>query len=175
MKPVVIYYSFTGNNRQLARELQRRLGCDAVEITEARKRTRWTILLDLLFRRAPAVRWQARDLRQYGEAVLVAPVWAGRIATPLAAFVAQQKDVLPPCAFISLCSGVPGQAEKIAAHLLALTGRQPEAVSQLNLNERLPPQLRNRVRYTNAYRAGAQDMRAFEPEIDKFVRALQAA
>lgn len=175
MKPVVIYYSFTGNNRQLALELQRRLGCDVIEVSEAHGRTRFTILLDLLFRRAPALKWHPRDLRQYGAAVLVAPIWAGRVATPLAAFIAQQKDALPPFVFISLCSGVPAQADKIAAQLLAITGRKPQAVRQLNLNDRLPAQQRNRVRYTNAYRASAQDMRGFESEIDGFVRALQAA
>lgn len=174
MKPVVIYYSFTGNNRQLALELQRRLSCDGVEVTETRKRTRFTILLDLLFKRSPAVRWPARDLRQYDAAVLVAPIWAGGVATPMAAFVAHEKALLPPYAFISLCSGVPGQAEKIAAQLETLTGRKPKGVSQLNLNERLPPEHRNRVRYTNAYRAVPQDMRAFEREIDGFVRTLLA-
>jgi hypothetical protein len=56
-----------------------------------------------------------------------------------------------------------------------LTGRKPEAVSQLNLHDRLPPENRNRIRYTNAYRATAQDMRSFEKEIDGFVRMLQAA
>jgi hypothetical protein len=175
MKPVVIYYSFTGNNRQLAMELQHRLSCDGVEVTETRKRTRFTILLDLVFKRLPAVRWLSRNLRQYDEAVLVAPIWAGRIATPLAAFITQEKDMLPPYTFISLCSGVPGQSEKIAAQLQALAGRKPEAVSQLNLNERLLPEHRNRVRYTNAYRAGPQDIRAFESEIDGFVRTLLAS
>jgi hypothetical protein len=175
MKPVVIYYSFTGNNRRLAMELQRRLACDAVEVTDAHARNRFTILLDLVLNRKPAVRWLPHDLRQYDQAVLLAPVWAGRIATPLAAFIAREKDVLPPFAFISLCSGVPGQPEKIAAQLQTLTGRKPEAVSQLNLNDRLPPEHRNRVRYTNAYRATPQDMRSFEKEIERFVRTLQAA
>jgi hypothetical protein len=56
-----------------------------------------------------------------------------------------------------------------------LTGRKPEAVSQLNLHDRLPPENRNWIRYTNAYRATAQNMRSFEKEIDGFVRMLQAA
>jgi NAD(P)H-dependent FMN reductase len=173
MKPVVIYYSFTGNNKQLANELQRRLRCDDLEVKDVRKRTRLTILADTIFARKPAVRWPQRDLRQYDAAVLVAPIWAGRIAAPLKTFIAEQKDALPHFAFISLCSGVPGQPERIAAQLQSLTGRKADAVIQLNVNALLPPECKNRVRYTNAYRATAQDMRAFDKDLDGLMRTLR--
>lgn len=175
MKYVVIYYSHTGNNRNLALELQRRLDCDCVEVTEAGRRSRLTILLDVLLSRKPAINWERHDFGAYDKAVLVAPVWAGHIATPLAAFLAREKDRLPGFAFISLCSGVPGQPERIADELHRLTGRLPELVEQLNVNELLPPEHRNKVRYTSAYRAGAQDMAAFSAQVDHFLQELEPA
>lgn len=175
MNYVVIYYSFTGNNRLLASELQRRLGCDCVEVTEARKRSRMTILLDVLFARTPKIRWTRSDLGSYDQAILVAPVWAGRIAAPLAAFVARHKDELPPLSFLSLCSGVPGQPAHIGDELERLTGRAPEAVEQLDINGLLPPAHRNKVRYTSNYRCTGKDMHAFDAAIDNFLHRLAAA
>jgi hypothetical protein len=175
MNCVVIYYSFTGNNRQLALELQRRLGCDGVEVSEARPRSRMTILLDVLFGRKPSIRWTPCELAKYDKALLVAPVWAGHIAAPLAAFVAGHKAQLPPFAFLSLCSGVPGQPARIHDELRELTGRAPDAVEQLNVNELLPPEHRNKARYTSAYRLGAGEVRAFDAAIDSFLHALPPA
>lgn len=175
MKYVVIYYSFTGNNRLLAFELQRRLGCDCVEVFEPHPRSRMTILLDVLFDRAPRISWTPCALARYDRAVLVAPVWAGRVAAPLAAFVAQHRNVLPPFAFLSLCSGVPGQPARIHDQLRELTGRAPAIVDQLDVNQLLPAEHRNKVRYTSEYRAVADDMRAFDARIGEFLHALEAA
>lgn len=174
MNYVVIYYSFTGNNRLLALELQRRLGCDSVEVREAHHRSRMTILLDVLLDRKPRLEAGPVVLAHYDRAVLVAPVWAGRVATPLAAFVAQHRAELPDYAFLSLCSGVPGQPARIADELERITGRAPLAVDQLDVNELLPPEHKNKVRYTSAWRAGAQDMMAYGDAIDRFLQALPA-
>lgn len=173
MKYVVIYYSHTGNNKLLALELQRRLGCDCVEVREERKRSRTTILLDVLLDRKPAVTWHACDFSAYGKAVLVAPVWAGRIATPLAAFIAREKDNLPDFAFITLCQGLPGQPCQIAHELVHLTGRTPELVYQLGLNEVLPPAQRDKVRHMSAYRACERDLLVYDGEIEHFLRSLE--
>jgi len=175
MKTVVIYYSFTGNNRLLALELQRRLGGDCVEVFEARPRSRITILLDVLFDRKPGISWTPCELGNYEQAVLVAPVWAGHIAAPLAAFVARHKNALPPFAFLSLCSGVPGQPARIHDELRELTGRAPTLVDQLNVNELLPAEHRNQARYTSKYRAGADELHAFDARIAEFLHTLAPA
>lgn len=173
MKHVVIYYSQTGNNKQLARDLQKRLDCDCVEVREKRRRTRLTTLLDILLDRKPLVSWPGCDFTAYSKAVLVAPIWAGRIATPLASFIAREKDNLPDFAFISLCAGLRGQPCQIAHELMHLTGRTPELVEQLNVNDLLPPEHRNKVRYASAYRASACELLMYESEIEHFLRLLE--
>ncbi len=175
MKHVVIYYSYTGNNRLLALELQRRLGCDCVEVFEAKPRSRMTILLDVLFDRKPGISWTPCELGNYDKALLVAPVWAGHIAAPLAAFVARHKNTLPPFAFLSLCSGVPGQPARIHDELRELTGRAPDFVDQLDVNQLLPVEHRNKARYTSGDRADAAGLLAFDARIAQFLHALEPA
>ena len=51
MKTVIVYYSFSGNNESLAKELRLRFGCDIIKIIEQKRRTGFTILLDLIFNR----------------------------------------------------------------------------------------------------------------------------
>jgi hypothetical protein len=172
MKFVIIWYSHTGNNRVLALDLQRRLGAEAVELTEPRRRSRLTILLDVLLARAAPVSATPCDLRSFDRAILVAPVWAGRIATPLATFIRRRQAELPPFAFVSLCAGVPGQRERIAAELRSLSGQAPELVEQLDLTELLPPGYRDKPRYAASYRAGGSDLAVFELAIRRFVHTL---
>jgi flavodoxin len=53
MSTLIVCYSFSGNNRVLARFLQVRLGADLQEIEEVKPRTGFAILLDVLFKRSP--------------------------------------------------------------------------------------------------------------------------
>jgi hypothetical protein len=172
MKCVVIWYSHTGNNRLLALDLQRRLGCDAVEVREARRRSLLTILLDVLLARAAPVSWAPIDLRGFDRAILVGPVWAGRVATPLATFIAHSRAELPPFAFLSLCAHVPGQAERLAAELQRLAGRAPELVEQLGVGDLLPPGHKDKPRYALQYQASESDIGVFELAIRRFIQAL---
>jgi len=175
MKQVVIYYSFTGNNKLLALDLQRRLGCDCVQLSEVRKRSRLTILLDIAFDRAPVIRPSPCDLHEYDCAILVAPVWVGHIASPLVSFIHGQRADLPDFAFISLCSALPGQAEQISNELQELTGRMPLMVAQLNVNELLPAEHKNVAGYVSAYRVQEQDLHVFDADIKHFLCSLDPA
>jgi flavodoxin len=83
MQTLIIYYSFSGNNKFLAQALQKRLDCDLHTIVELKHRKSIDILFDLIFKRTPKIRKSNFDLRQYDRSILVAPIWAGKIATPL--------------------------------------------------------------------------------------------
>lgn len=172
MNTLVIYYSFTGNNEALANELRRRLGCDSLRVHELKKRTGLTIFLDLIFRRRPRISKPERDLKQYDRLVLAAPIWSGRIAMPLASFIALEKDNFREYAFISVCTGPDGQIEKIADELRWLTGKAPKAVAELKVNDLLPPERKNKIRYATNYRVKKEDFLSFNKNIDEFLQAL---
>lgn len=46
MKTLVVYFSYTNNNLNLAQRLQKLLGCDLLKIEELRKRTDLTVKLE---------------------------------------------------------------------------------------------------------------------------------
>lgn len=46
MRILIIYFSFSGNNRLLAEHLAKRIGCDICPIVEKKRRTMVTIILD---------------------------------------------------------------------------------------------------------------------------------
>lgn len=120
MKTLIIYYSFSGNNEFLVQELQKRLGCDIQKIVELKKRTGFTILLDLIFKRNPKIRKSDFDLKQYDRFILAAPIWDGKIATPLKSFIEQEKDNFKEYSFITVCTGPEGQDKKITDELVQL-------------------------------------------------------
>ena len=131
MKKIIIYYSFTGNNESLYRELQRRLNCEAFRILEPKRRTWLTILLDMLFDRRPRIELFPVDLRKYDMVILMSPVWNAHIANPMKSFIDKEKDHLKEYAFLTVCGGRQGQKEKLLQELKLLTGKTPAAVAEL--------------------------------------------
>lgn len=169
MKPVIVYYSLSGNNTVLAEALQRKLQCGIYRITELGKRTRTTILLDSLFNRTPAIRIPEISLRQYDKVIFIAPVWAGGIASPLRSFFKLQKAAIDSYAFISVCGGgAPGQLEKLTRQLTRLTGKKPLCVTELALSSLPDANQKNLI----AYHFEPKDLAQFGPDIEKFISAV---
>ena len=172
MKTLIIYYSFSGNNEFLAQELQKRLDCDIQKIVELKKKTGFTILLDLIFKRNPKIKRSDFDLKQYDRFILAAPIWDGKIATPLRSFIEMEKDNFKEYSFITVCTGPDGQDKKITDELLQLIQKRPKAVMQLKINDLLPPERKNKIRYATPYRINQRLLLAFEMEIEQFLQAL---
>lgn len=157
MKPLIIYYSFSGNNEFLAQELQKRLDCDIQKIVELKKRTGFTILLDVMLKRTPKIKRSDVDLKQYNHFILIAPIWDGRIATPLRAFIELEKDNFQDYSFITVCTGPEGQDQKIMDELFQLVQRKPRTVMQLKINDLLRPERKNKIRYATPYRINQRE------------------
>lgn len=173
MRVLVVYFSFTGNNRLLAAELARRLGGDLCAVVEKRRRTILTIMLDMMFRRTPAIEPLRFAPADYDHTVLVAPVWGSRIASPMRALVEREKNGLPSYSFITLCGiGRPAQREALAAELAASAGRPASAVVQLRVCELLPPEKQDNVRSVSSYRVAEDELARFDTAIAKFCAAI---
>lgn len=165
MKTLIVYYSLTGNNKTLADILQQKLHCDTYAIKEIRRTTRFSILVDTLLNRTPRIALHDLNLKQYDLLVLIAPVWAGHIASPLRAFIRHNREELQTHALITLCGGHPGQREKIAAELHDLTGKDAETVAELALTDLPGIDKRNLINY----HLTAKDLEYFTPAIDQFL------
>ena len=72
MKTLIVFYSLTQNNEKVARELQRRLGCDIWRIKEKKNRKRLSIFLDVFFKRIPTIEPVTINLSRYEHIILPA-------------------------------------------------------------------------------------------------------
>jgi flavodoxin len=165
MKTLVIYYSFTNNNRVLATHLKENFGFELFEILETNKRTGMSIMLDLVFKRKSRLRNYDLAWAKYNHVIFVSPVWAGKIATPLKTFLLKEKANIPSYSFVTLCGGTAGQREKISNDFTTLMGRAPEQVVELWINDLLPQDKKDTIKYTSGYRIQPLELSKFAEKL----------
>jgi len=117
---LVVFYSYTGTGRRLARLLATQQHWPLGEVRELRPRSgttaTWRCVLDSLLRRRPAIRYEGPALRNFDVVVLIAPIWVGQLASPMRSFVAELRTALPEVAVLSVMGsvGAPAAAAEIA-------------------------------------------------------------
>ena len=173
MNTLIVYYSFTKNNELLAKQLQQRLGGDIFKIETLKRRSVFSIFLDLLFKRKPSIRKHQLPLRDYDQMVFIAPIWAGKIAGPLVTFLNEEKSNIRRYAFISLCGGGIGQQEKIELQLLDILSHAPEKVTELWISELTSSDNKKNVTTVSQYRIQQEDLLKYKNKIDDFCNAIQ--
>ena len=173
MRRLVLFYSFTGNNRRLAHSLAARLGAEIEEVCETRTRRILTVILDMAFNRRPAVRPLTADPAAFDHVILVAPIWDMNLAHPMASALRGMAGRLGPYSFVTLCGyRREGQTAHIREELSGLAGHPPDAVDELHVGALFPPEDRDRVKKISAYRITEDDLPAFETEIAAICRRL---
>lgn len=132
MRILIVFYSFTGNNRLLARRLSDRLGADVIEVHEPRPRTGFTIFLDLAFQRSGHIVPLAVDPERFDHLLFLAPLWNRHIATPIRAAMRQLAPQIGGYSFVSLCGGDrPHQSETVHREATSSVGRPPAHQKQI--------------------------------------------
>ncbi|MES2787210.1 MAG: flavodoxin [Pseudomonadota bacterium] len=117
---LVVCYSHTGTSRRAAQLLCSHHSWPLGDVVEQEPgRGNWRCLLDSLFRRRPAVRYQGPDPADFRTVVLVSPIWAYRLAGPMRSFVVDHKDALRRVAVVQIM-GSAGASNAFGeiAHLL---------------------------------------------------------
>lgn len=175
MKTLVIYFSYSGNNRLLAESLAKQMECDACPIIEKKRRTMLTIILDMIFKRNPKIEPLAHTVSDYDHLILVAPIWDSKIANPMKSLLRREKESLPAYSFISLCGYErAGQKESILEQLSVLTGQAPKAVCELKICELFPPEQREQIKTISRFRVNSEDLVKFETPINEFLKLINA-
>jgi hypothetical protein len=165
----IVCYSNTGNNQALADHLAERLQCGIARVTERRRRTWLRIMLDLAFGLSPPIEPLHTPLAPYHHVILVGPVWASRLASPLRTFLAEHRKELGEYSFITLCGYAhPGQKQRLTEELTRRVGHAPRAVCELPVAELLPRRQRNDVRVVTPYRISEDDIPEYESRIEAF-------
>ncbi len=128
-KTLVAYYSWTGHTRQIAEAIAAELGADVEQICEARSRSGWIAYFrsawEVLQNKLVPIKVIEKDPSAYDLIVLGTPVWAGRMSSPLRAYVTQERQKFARIALFCTEGGANG--EKALAQIAQLCGKQPAA------------------------------------------------
>lgn len=174
MRILIIYFSFSGNNRRLAEYLAKEIQCDMCPIIEQKRRTMLTIILDMIFKRDSKIEAIELSITNYDHTILVAPIWDSKVANPLKTLLKSEKNSLNNYSFISLCGfDRHGQKESITHQLTDLTGHQPKAVCELKVCELFPPECREEINTISHYHVTSKDLSKFEEKIMNFLQLIQ--
>lgn len=127
---LIVYYSRTGTARQVAEALAARLGWRVAEIADVTSRAGMfgdlRCVIDNLFQRAPAYRYNGPEPSECGHVIVLAPVWMGRLAAPMRAFLAANAPSWPADAGVSaICVMSSRGGYQAMKEIAALTATTP--------------------------------------------------
>jgi multimeric flavodoxin WrbA len=152
MSIAVVYYSLTGNNKTLAVAAAKELSAELIEISEKGSRKTGTILLDMILNRTPRVQPLPSDLEKYEHLLFIAPVWMGKAASPLRAYLKHLKGRPQPYAFASISGGALNTNPGLAGNLEKMAGAKPAALVDLHISDLLPHEPKPTMKDTSSYR-----------------------
>ncbi|RAU91593.1 hypothetical protein DQG13_29080 [Paenibacillus sp. YN15] len=165
----VISYSLTGNNRKLAAAVAAALSAEHIEICLAKPSATWTIILGMVLGRTPKVQPHPSVLEKYDRVLFFAPVWMGKVASPLRAYLRQLKTRPQPYAFASISGGALNPNPKLAEDISNRAGAKPAAFLNLYITDLLPPDSKaTTMKDTSSYLLN-------DGEIKKLVGLLEAS
>ena len=156
-KTLVLFYSFTGNNEKLAKEIANYLSADYQAIHETNKRNFFTIVLDVVFNRTPHIYKPENEIGQYEHVIFVAPIWLGKIASPLRSVFKLYRENIRSYSFISLSGGADGVNVGIEHELVSRLGKKPVKVDNPLIIDLLPTEPRPTRQQLEDYRLSDVD------------------
>lgn len=99
-KPIVIYYSRTGNNKFLAEKISQSLNCDIVPI-----KPRFNLfLLQMVSKNGGGIQPMKVNLDDYSHVILCGPIWMGKLVGPLRGFVKKYQNQIIRLYFATCCA-----------------------------------------------------------------------
>jgi flavodoxin len=126
---LVVYYSWTGHTRQIAEAVAADLGADLEAIREVKPRAGWVAYFrsawEVLRGMPVPIEPVEKNTAMYDLVVLGTPVWAGRVSSPVRAYIDQQWPRLNRVALFCTQGGSDG--EKTLAQIADLCGKRPLA------------------------------------------------
>ncbi len=137
-KILITYYSWTGNNKDIAELLRGELDCDIAEISEIKSLRvgPWGYMINGV---RAALKMAARidpvkNLENYDLIVFVTPFWVGTLPPAARAFLLENKEKLKRIALLSI-SGTGIANEKVIGEIENLLGKKLSASLLLNEEE----------------------------------------
>jgi flavodoxin len=132
-----VYYSRTGYTASLAREIAGMTGWDTEELRYVHPRVgAWGFvrcLLDVLLGRHPPINKTVKDPADYKLVVLAAPVWMGKLSSPIRTYITQHRSAFKQVAYF--CTYAGQGAEHAAEECAKLAGKSLAATMAITDGE----------------------------------------
>lgn len=110
---LLVYYSRTGYTASIAQDLANWGGWDVERIHDRHPRLGgWGFvrcMFDVLLGRHPAIQRTEKNPADYALVVLGAPVWMGRLSSPIRSYIARQRECFGRIAFFCTYGGKGAQ------------------------------------------------------------------
>lgn len=140
MKTLVVYYTTTGNTKQIAEEVASALGADIEGLTDTRikpgLRGYLRLAHDTIWKVETQLARLTHDPTAYDLVVLAGPVWSSKMCSPISVYALQHKDGIRRAAFLCTSrSSKPGYAHHCMATLTEASGITPVAILGLGHKE----------------------------------------
>jgi flavodoxin len=137
MRILVVYYSRTGNTRDVAEHIAAKIGADVAQVHSVRYRLGIASYLLAAFdswrRASPAIEVQGPAPDHYDQVIVLSPVWTGRPSAPIRAYLHRNAGKMKKAAFVLTCIGwCPPQA---LAEMADLAGIEPAATFVLRQSD----------------------------------------
>ncbi len=158
MKIAVVSYSLTGNNEALAQKIADDFSASHIKIAETKKRTMGTIIGDTILGRLPKSMPAPQTLKTYDLVLFLAPIWLGKIASPLRSYLKHIKSGESKYAFFSISGGALGNNPKVPAELIKRTGAAPVAFADMHIADLIAPGEKVTMQQTSDYKINDSDI-----------------
>lgn len=126
MNTLVVYYSRTGHNEVMAKQLQAQVHGDLDQIVDLKRReSMFGSVASAIFRRKTRIEF-AKDPAAYDRVIVVSPLWAGSLPPATRTYLAQHSGNMKHFAFLSVC-GLGEENKKAVDDIASTAKQQPEA------------------------------------------------
>ncbi len=137
MKTLIAYYSRTGMNETVCKELQNKLGAEIEAIIDTKNRKGfWGFItggFDAAFKIMLEIKPIEKDPSNYDLVIIGTPIWAGVMAPAIRTYVSNNNDKFKKIAFVSV-SGSGADNQKAVTDFANLSGRK--SIANLLLSEK---------------------------------------
>lgn len=135
---LISYYSRSGTTRQAAKQLQHLTGWSIGEVSDVRPRTGLggdlRCVIESLLKRSAPFAYEGPELAKVDRLVILAPIWAGRLASPMRGFLRLlygDSSPRPACEVSLVCVMSRQGAFNAADEVATIVGRAPMPVLAL--------------------------------------------
>lgn len=101
-KTLVLYYSHTGNNKYLAKQISKELNSDIEEL-QPKMGAYFLHLMSTAFGLSPGTKPPQKDLKKYQAVILVGPLWMGKPSRTVTDIIKKQGSDVKNLYFITCC------------------------------------------------------------------------